>query len=140
MKQKKGFTLVELLATIVILGIITGISYPALTAYQRSNEKRKYEKYGESLINAAKLYVDAYEDDLFSINDETKDVTIFYSQLEDKKLIKDINISNLTCNSEETYVEVHKENNKFTYTFHLGCGIKQSEDALTGQRITIMYP
>ena len=86
------------------------------------------------------MYVDAYEDDLFSINDETKDVTIFYSQLEEKKLIKDINMSNLTCNSEETYVEVHKENNKFTYTFHLGCGIKQSEDALTGQRITIMYP
>ena len=45
MKKKKGFTLVELLVVIVILGIITGISIPLIRNIQAKNEMRKYTTY-----------------------------------------------------------------------------------------------
>ena len=120
MKNKKGYTLIELLAALVILGIITGMSFPVLTAIRNRNEKKKYEMYGETLISAAKLYVDAYEEDLDLSNGESAD--IFYEQLMKKKLIKDINIAGITCYSERTFVHVKKINNKYQYTYNLACG------------------
>ena len=35
MKSKKGFTLVELLAVVVIMAIIVGVSIPAVTTVQK---------------------------------------------------------------------------------------------------------
>ena len=63
--NSKGFTLVELLATMVILGIITGISMPLLRNVMARREYKKYDTYQESLIYASKLYVDSYKEDLF---------------------------------------------------------------------------
>lgn len=130
MKNKKGYTLIELLAALVILGIITGMSFPVLTAIRNRNEKKKYEMYGETLISAAKLYVDAYEEDLDLSNGESAD--IFYEQLMQKKLIKDINIAGITCYSERTFVHVKKINNKYQYTYNLACGPTNDE---TGKKL-----
>ena len=50
MKNSKGFTLVELLVAIVILGIITGLSFPALRTIKEKSNKTKYETYQKALI------------------------------------------------------------------------------------------
>ena len=47
--KKNGFTLVELLVVIVILGIITGISIPVLRGLHERNTTKKYEVYMNSL-------------------------------------------------------------------------------------------
>ena len=54
-KKNFGFTLVELLVTIVILGIITGLSIPLIRNVQSSHEKRQYETYRDSLEYASKI-------------------------------------------------------------------------------------
>ena len=43
-KNKKGFTLVELLATIAILGIISIVALPQINKLMQENSKRKFEK------------------------------------------------------------------------------------------------
>ena len=119
--NKKGFTLVELLVVIVILGIITGISIPLIRNIQASNEMRKYTTYMDSLKVSAKLYVDSYSEDLFG-HSKSGCVIIKYSQLEEKGLLKDIALGDVSCKSEDTYVKVVRVDDKTSYSTSIGCG------------------
>lgn len=130
MKNNKGYTLIELLTAIVILGIITGMSFPVLTVLRNRNETKKYEMYGETLISAAKLYVDSNEKDLNIKDGDWIEIT--YERLKEKNLIKDININGITCNSNRTTVIVKNANGKYKYSYNLACGPKKaSGDPLT---------
>ncbi len=126
MRHNNGFTLVELLVVIVILGIITGISIPLIRNLQQNNEMKKYTTYMDSIKYSAKLYVDSYSEDLFG-HDKTGCAIIKYSQLEEKGLLKDISIDDVSCNSEDTYVKVVKIDNKVGYSTTVGCGKKKND-------------
>ena len=126
MRNKKGFTLVELLVVIVILGIITGISIPLIRNLQSKNEDKKYTTYMDSMRQSAKLYVDSYQEDLFG-HKTSGCAIIKYSQLEEKGLLKDIPLNDVTCNSEDTFVKVVKLDNKISYSLSLGCGSKKAD-------------
>ena len=119
--RQKGFTLVELLAVIVILGIITGISIPLIRNVQESNTTRKFTTYQDSLKSSAKLYVDSYEEDLFG-HEKSGCAVITYSQMEDKSLLKDISVDKESCNSDLTCVRVVKVAGKLSYYPVIGCG------------------
>ena len=54
--MKKGFTLVEVLAIIVILGIVVTIVYPAIISTVKSSEKKAFESQREITCKAAKMY------------------------------------------------------------------------------------
>lgn len=141
MKKNKGFTLVELLATVVILGVITALSFPLLKRFTENSENRKFDIYGQSLIDSAKSYVDAYETDLFDydqhgVEQTDKKACISVEMLEQKKIYKDINYDNFSCKTDNTFIKVTKEyklvdsvskkyNTSYKYELYLGCGIKQ---------------
>ena len=55
MKKNKGFTLVELLATIAIMGMIMILVTPSIVNLQNNNKKKKFEYYGKTLVEAAKV-------------------------------------------------------------------------------------
>lgn len=97
--KKKGFTLVELLVTIVILGIITGLSIPLLRALSNNRTEKQYKTYLNSLVASAKLYNDSYSSDLFG-NNENGCEFVTFQELFSHKLLKDIMISNISCNSD----------------------------------------
>ncbi len=56
MSKKKGFTLVELLAVVIILGIISIIIYPVLNKVLKDNRKKAFEASLDSVVRAAELY------------------------------------------------------------------------------------
>lgn len=56
MKNKKGFTLTEILATIVILGVILAIAVPSYNALSKKFEKEYYDKLEKTVLAAAKTY------------------------------------------------------------------------------------
>ena len=128
MKNKKGFTLVELLVTIVILGIVTGISIPIIRNVQSSMTKKKYTTYYNGLKSSAKLYNDSYGEDYIGSGDVGV-YCIKYEDLEKRKLLKDINIENVTCNKEKTFVRVTKIEDKYVYSPYLECGEKDQEES-----------
>ena len=53
MRNKKGFTLTEVLVTIAIIGIVLLIAVPSIMVINRSVKKRELETKKEVLISAA---------------------------------------------------------------------------------------
>ena len=133
MKKKRGFTLVELLVVLIIIGIIVGLSYPALRQLRDKNVERKFTTYQDSLKSSAKLYADAYGDDIFG-RKENGCICVLLSELEAKKVAKDININNVTCDTYNTFVRINKIDGNYTFSSYLGCKNKGQEN------ISFIYP
>ncbi len=121
MKNRKGFTLVELLVVVVILGIVTGLSIPLIRNIQQSNQDREYSTYMDNLKYSAKLYIDSYGEDLFGRH-KSGCAIIRYNELHEKGLLKDIAIDKVSCGSEDTFVKVVKMDDKYGYATSIGCG------------------
>ena len=58
MENKKGFTLVELIAVIILLAAITLVSVPVIINTLRKNEQKEYEEFKNLILNATELYVE----------------------------------------------------------------------------------
>ena len=119
--NKHGFTLVELIVVIAIMGVILILALPQVSRIQSANKNKKYETYKESLESAAKIYIDNHSEDLFG-NNPTGCVTIKYSQLKTDNLIKDFAEEGVVCsNDDETFVDVTKLNDEYKYSTDLVC-------------------
>ena len=124
----KGFTLIYVLVAITIMGIITVMALPGVQQLQSRNRERKYEKYGESLVSSAKLYVDSNEEDIFGYA-LSGCVDITYKELETKALVKDYETNGVTCAGnmtnadlrDDTFIHVEKKNNKYVYQPYITC-------------------
>lgn len=55
--NNKGFTLVEVLAVIVILGILAAIMIPATTRFIEGNKEDNYVNLQKSIKSAAKIFI-----------------------------------------------------------------------------------
>ena len=60
MKKKSAFTLIELLATITILGILLGIAIPAVMGYMKRGTMEYYKSLENSVLNATRDYLIDY--------------------------------------------------------------------------------
>lgn len=58
--NNKGFTLVELLAVIVILGIILAFMYPNVISLIENNKKENYNRLKKSIESATRAYISDY--------------------------------------------------------------------------------
>ena len=68
---------------------------------------------------------------------------ITYQDFKDHMLVKDINIDGMTCNNENTFVRVIKEEGKFSYKYYLACGKKRrqsSDGPIDTSRVNLTLP
>lgn len=121
--NRKGFTLVELLVAVAILGIITGLSIPLVRNISMHMTNKKYTEYMDSLVYASKLYTDSYSNDLFGYAGRGC-TYIDFPSLKNYHLAKDIDMSGVSCDTEYTVVKVVKYREKFFYKAYIGCGNK----------------
>ena len=119
--DKKGFTLIELLATIVIMALILIMVMPSITALRNNSEKRQYEYYGDSLVEAAKIFVNKEGEDITSIGVKnwTGCVDITYQELIDADLIRPFTEENIDCSN--ALIRYTKERKKESYSINLTC-------------------
>ena len=123
MQKKKGFTLVELLAVIVILAILALIAVPNISSLVRKSKTNMFCKKVESIEAAAKYYAQDYLSDL-----ATTDGTIVANKIPLRLLVekgylkKDkekctIGVDCVTdprdnSSLDNNYIDIYSENNR----------------------------
>ena len=99
MKNNKGFTLVETIAVIIILGVVLSIAVPSITNVVKSTNKNRMISDAETFASKAK---EMYESDTIGIdiNDKSlKEITELRKSPFGKEYCT--NVSTVTCIPEE---------------------------------------
>ncbi len=127
--NNKGFTLVEILAVVVILGIIATILIPAVGLIINKNKEDNYKNLKNSILSAAKVYM---SDNRYNINRNIDNISS--EKIEDNKLTVQLLINNdllstnqiknpmnssQTLNLNDSYVIVKYSCNSRDYVY--GC-------------------
>ena len=67
--KKNGFTLVEVIVTITIIGIVTLVALPVISVISNNMDSHKEKVCLEAITTGAKLYIDSHMDDEFGYQD-----------------------------------------------------------------------
>ncbi len=123
--NKKAFTLVELLGTIVILGIIGMITTPVIqNTIDKNNTKLCYDQ-RKSFIKAAKNYIASNP-----FKNLKEEATITIGELIDEGYIEDSELKNPKGGnfSPNSAVKITYNGKKIKYTYEKGDDEKECED------------
>jgi prepilin-type N-terminal cleavage/methylation domain-containing protein len=119
--KKNGFTLVELLAVIVVLGAILAIAIPNIIKILDNTRQNVYKEYEKELVNSTKNYtVENIKMLPKQINEKTK---ITLQDLQSKDYVEEI--KNPKNESEKCvgYIEVEKiATGDYNYSSYIRCG------------------
>ena len=121
MKNNKGFTLVELLAVVTILGILSSIAIIGVSKLIEKSKNDADEQQKQTLIMAAKSYFQDNRSMLPREDGTSRDVTVVVLK-NNKYLKEDIkNSKKESCMNDNTKVTITKSGNKYTYEASLNC-------------------
>lgn len=136
--KDKGFTLVELIITIVIMAVILVVAFPSIGRLQQNNKYKKYVSYGESMVSSGKLYVDQYHEDIWGSTTAAGTKTITMETLKDSVLLKDYVDKKDSCANGSIRVTRTGTPNNFTYTYEysLSCVSKGETVSCKGDERT----
>ena len=117
--NNKGFTLVELLAVVVILSVLMAIMVPSVSYIIKKNKEDSYSNLQKSIITAAKAYISDNRYDIklstnnVCVDDVTNILKIKNISLENSKLPISllINMQYLSADSSGNIINP-KDNNK----------------------------
>ena len=126
-KFNRGFSLVELLAAIVIMGILSGIAVVGITFLLNKAEREYYKAQESEVIMAAKSYTQ--DNRSFLPKRVGQKNQIYLKTLQDKKYIGDVLDRNKKkCDPDRSYVQVYRYNkNNYSYVVNLVCDKYTSE-------------
>ena len=119
-RHNKGFTLVELLAVVVILGIIMMISIPAVSKWIDKSKEENIEGQKNTLIMAAQSFSQGNYEVLPKKIGQTTVVTA--EELKNENFLKEElrNANDKSCMN--SYVEIYKsKKDKYQYTAYVIC-------------------
>lgn len=109
--MKRGFTLVELLAVIIILGLLVTLLVPNVITLLKSNSLKVYKIKEKELLNAAEDYIE-YDSDFIAptTSEPVKYITI--QSLISKNYINKI-LDNSTGEECSAFVKITKNGNSY---------------------------
>ncbi|MEH6947671.1 prepilin-type N-terminal cleavage/methylation domain-containing protein [Bacillus sp. JJ634] len=126
LKNQKGLTLVELLAVVVILGIIAAIAVPSIANIIDNSKKDAHIANAEQLVGAARLAVAANDKKLWGTDNSATAGQITMQELVDggylEAAIEDPDNNDETPSYETAYVDIKTANDnkgKVTYEVYL---------------------
>lgn len=79
--KKKGFTLVEMLATVAVLGIVILIVAPNITGTLKKVNDDKYQRFLSDVFIATEAYIQAHIDEYPEIGNENERVYVYFTDL-----------------------------------------------------------
>lgn len=113
-RNKNAFTLIELLAVIVILGVIITLAIPVLRNLTYNSADKEYQYHMKLVHEATKLYAKNYRGELR--NDDSDCFNLPYQTLIQEQLIEEENIS---CTG--SIILERRSNSGYNYKYYLNC-------------------
>ena len=148
LKEQKGMTLIELLAVIVILGIISAIAIPSILGLMDNSKKDAHVANARQMINSAKMAVSG--DSTLQPKDKDNPVKITLADLQKKGYIESVkDPDGGTYDTSNSFVLISVDDSgDFSYSVYLtndtrGVGTKSSpakEDELKRDSVTNNKP
>jgi type IV pilus assembly protein PilA len=120
-KKKRGFSLIELLAVIIIIGIVIVIAFPVINGVVGTFKNNFYNNQENTLLFSGKDY---FSDDSSRLPKTTGEVTIvsLRTLLEEGYTKEILDAEKQTCDSEQSVVEVtNVSKGEYNYTAKLVC-------------------
>ncbi len=112
MKNKKGFTLVELLAVIVLLGVLIAIAVPSVLGISKKIKENMYEAKVKTVEVAAEAWIDDNKNSCKTLKDKNIEFLISagYLKADDKdgKIRNPVDNSEMNKNTLTTYIDIDK--------------------------------
>ena len=111
--KNKGFTLIEITAVVLILGVIFLISFPTLHNILKKSDKDQADVDDKNIIMAAKTYINLHKDD-YDFSEGAKQV-VYLNDLVKEKLVDDNNYNDIIaviCEIQNAK-QVCKNSNKY---------------------------
>ena len=127
-KSNRGFSFVELLAAIVIMGLLSGLAIVSIRFLTNKAEKEYYKAQESEIVMAAKSYT---QDNRNCLPKRVGMKNLIYlSTLQDKKYIGDVvDRSKKKCDPKKSYVQVYRyDKNHYSYVVNLVCDRYKSTD------------
>lgn len=120
--NKKGFTLIETLMVIALIGIISLILVPNVIFLINKNKKESCENLKKNIISATKIYVNENKYDLKFTCDNTKEIPIS-TLIDFGKISGDIKnpINDEDLTTKKVEVKFNCQTKQFTYNFNYTC-------------------
>ena len=119
--MKRGFTLVELLAVLILLGVVSLIAIPSIGKILNRSREKARESTKNELIKAAKNY---YADNIRELPDDGSHKCLSVSEIEENGYISNDDIVDPTTEEKLTgYVKIYFDNtyNQYTYEYVKSC-------------------
>ena len=119
--MKRGFTLVELLAVLILLGVVSLIAIPSIGKILNRSREKARESTKNELIKAAKNY---YADNIRELPDAGSHKCLSVSEIEESGYISNDDIVDPTTEEKLTgYVKIYFDNtyNQYTYEYVKSC-------------------
>lgn len=118
--MKKGFTLVEVLGIMVILGIIMVMLVPNVMKTLKNGDEIKYNNFLDNIFLAAENYVQKNIEDFPELNTEGGTISISVGTLISERLVKEETINprtNSQINNTDVIVVTKDSDGTLDYTY-----------------------
>lgn len=112
MKNQKGFTMIELLATLVIIAIISTLTITAFSSYIKTTKEQKLKISEDSIQEVSILYAKEYRE-VLEKNNTTNTYCITIEELIQKGYLKENILDNQI--KKNSYIKVYKNEDNLTY-------------------------
>lgn len=113
-ENMKGFTLIEIMAVIILIGVIALISVPIVNNAINKSIEKAYEEQIDIIENGAKKYM-AMGDNFLSL--PTNSCYVSLQELKDKGIIEKKTTNVKTKKEMNGYVVITKKDKKYTYEY-----------------------
>ncbi len=118
MKKNKGFTMVELLAVIILIGVLSAVAVTSMSKLTEKAKQSSYDDFEKTLEEAATNYFITYAEEIPSMGNQ---VTISAQTLIQKGLLETMNDpadDSKNCD-QNSYVVVRQEASPNGYNMNL---------------------
>jgi len=130
MKLKKGFTLVEVLAVVVLIGLLVVITVPSIKTIMNNAKEKSLERQIASIIESSKSWSIENVDKL---PDNNVPILVSLSELKEQGFLEDKEIINPVNNKEITgcvEIKYDIDFNQYKYNYKEDCELEMPDEIL----------